>query len=126
MPGDPKRSVLSDLRKPLAQPTSSVPAGLEERLLGSVTTAAAPSDSHVLPSVAGTPTKPESGKGTTRQRVPTVPVTFHLPIELRDKIKITAQAKQRTMLEIAVEALQDYLDRNQVSEADLRKLLGLK
>lgn len=29
------------------------------------------------------------------------------------------------MLEIAVEALQDYLDRNHVSETDLRKLLGL-
>jgi len=57
--------------------------------------------------------------------VPTVPVTFHLPIELRDRIKITAQAKQKTMLEIAVEALQDYLDRNHVSESDLRKLLGL-
>ncbi len=111
MSGDPKRSVLSDLRKPLAQPTSNVPVGLEERLLGSVTTPAESSD--------------ESGKRITKKRVPTVPVTFHLPIELRDKIKLTAQAKQRTMLEIAVEALRDYLERNQVSEADLRKLLGL-
>lgn len=125
MPGDPKRSVLSELRKPLAQPTTSVPAGLEERLLGTVTTALASSDSQVLLSEAGTANRPESGKDTKKQRVPTVPVTFHLPIELRDKIKLTAQAKQRTMLEIAVEALRDYLERNQVSEADLRKLLGL-
>jgi predicted transcriptional regulator len=52
-------------------------------------------------------------------------VTFHLPIELRDRIKVTAQAKQVTMLEIATAALEQYLERNPVSEADLRRLLGL-
>jgi hypothetical protein len=116
MPGDAKRSVLSDLRKPLAQPTSSVPPGMEQHLLGR-----SAAGSERVDASAG----PESGKRASKQRVPTVPVTFHLPIDLRDKIKLTAQAKQRTMLEIAVEALRDYLDRNQVSEADLRRLLGL-
>jgi hypothetical protein len=124
MPSDPKRSVLSDLRKPLVQPTNTLPAGLEERLLGTTATTPGSRDVPVSPSLEGPPASTESTK-RTRQRVPTVPVTFHLPIELRDKIKLTAQAKQRTMLEIAVEALQDYLERNQVSEADLRKLLGL-
>lgn len=120
MSGNPKRSVLSDLRRPLVQPTSTVPAGLEEQLLGAPST---PPITNAAPET--TPARTELGVRTTKHRVPTVPVTFHLPIELRDKIKITAQAKQKTMLEIAVEALQDYLDRNQVSEADLRKLLGL-
>jgi hypothetical protein len=46
-------------------------------------------------------------------------------VELRDRIKITAQAKQKTMVDLAIEAFADYLERNPVSEADLRKLLGL-
>jgi len=53
------------------------------------------------------------------------PVTFHLPVELRDKIKLTAQAKQKTMVEIAIEALRTYLEKNPVSESDLRRMLGL-
>jgi len=124
MPGDPKRSVLSELKKPLIQPAGAIPAGLEERLLGS--TKEVPGLSPVA-AAAGitTRTAQEGARPAAKQRVPTVPVTFHLPIELRDKIKITAQAQQKTMLEIAVEALQDYLNRNKVSEEDLRRLLGL-
>jgi predicted transcriptional regulator len=58
-------------------------------------------------------------------RAVTTPVTFHLPVELRDKLKLTAQAKQKTMVEIAIEALRTYLEKNPVSESDLRRMLGL-
>jgi len=117
MPSDPKRSVLSELRRPLIQPSATVSTALEERLLGSAPKETASSTS--------SGTERQVTRPKAKQRVPTVPVTFHLPIELRDKIKITAQAQQKTMLEIAVEAFQDYLQRNKVSEEDLRKLLGL-
>ena len=111
MSGDAKRSILGDLKKPLLQPSTAVPAELEERLLGT-----APAE----PASAPPPRRREA-----RTRVATVPVTFHLPVELRDRIKITAQAKQKTMLEIAMEALEEYLARNPVLEADLKRLLGL-
>jgi len=117
--GDTKpRSVLSELRKPqLIEPSSAVPAALEEKLLGGGQgsgTAAVLAKSE--------PVEPARGK---RTKVPTVPVTFHLPVELRDRIKLTAQAKQKTMLELALEAFQEYLGRNPVSEQDLRRLLGM-
>ena len=124
MAGDPKRSVLSELRKPLMQPTDQVSPELEERLLGS-SRQPAPKAPSVETGPSQAPAISPVAQPHGKRRVPTVPVTFHLPIELRDKIKITAQAKQRTMLEIAVEALQEYLDRNKVSEDDLRRLLGL-
>jgi len=104
---DPKhRSVLSELRKPpLMQPAGTVPAALEEGLLGSVSEA--------------------QPARTRKEKVATVPVTFHLPVALRDRLKVTAQARQKTMLEMAVEALEDYLGRRPVSEAELRRLLGI-
>jgi hypothetical protein len=118
MPGDTKRSVLSDLRRPLLQPPSTVSAALEEKLLGvpAVTPSSPPPASAV-----------ESGEDTrsTRGKVPTVPVTFHLPIALRDRLKLTAQAQQRTMVDLASEALEQYLDHHPVSEAAVRRLLGL-
>jgi hypothetical protein len=105
MPSDPKRSVLSDLKRPLMQPTAISSQKLEEHLLGSEQTA--------TPMEISTP------------RVITTPVTFHLPVELRDKLKLTAQAKQKTMVEIAIEALRTYLEKNPVSESDIRRMLGL-
>jgi hypothetical protein len=44
---------------------------------------------------------------------------------MRDRIKLTAQAKGVTQLELAKAALQEYLDKNPVSEQDLRRLLNL-
>lgn len=126
MSGDAKRSILGDLKRPLIQPASAVSSELEERLLGS-TGAAGAAAAPVHPEEA--PVQQDGPGGRSRRgskaRVPTVPVTFHLPVELRDRIKITSQAKQKTMLEIAIDAFQDYLERNPVSEADLRRLLGL-
>ena len=117
MSGDFKpRSVLSELKKPLLQPQSPVSPALEQRLLGGGGTPLAP---HPEP-IQAAPSPPP-----VRKKAPTVPVTFHLPVDLRDKIKVTAQAKQMTMLEIAIEALNDYLSKHPVSEADLRRLLGL-
>ncbi len=108
MSGDSKpRSVLSELKKPLLQHTMPPSEALEARLLG-VAAGAAPA--------AAEPRKAKE---------PTVPVTFHLPVKLRDRIKVTAQAHDRTMLEIAVEALENYLDQHPVTESDLRRLLGL-
>lgn len=108
MSGDSKpRSVLSELKKPLLQPSIPPSEALEARLLGA-TGGTAPA-----------PLEPRKSKE------PTVPVTFHLPVKLRDRIKVTAQAHDRTMLEIAVEALETYLDRHPVTESDLRRLLGL-
>ena len=111
MPSDPKRSVLSDLRRPLMQPGATSSQKLEEHLLGSDQPTVAmevPRQEHRAP-----------------PRTVTTPVTFHLPVELRDKLKLTAQATQKTMVEIAVEALRTYLDKNPVSESDLRRMLGL-
>jgi hypothetical protein len=112
MPSDPKRSVLSDLKRPLMQPGAISSQKLEERLLG--------------PEQA-TPVLETSSQEhrMTAPRAVTTPVTFHLPVELRDKLKLTAQAKQKTMVEIAVEALRTYLEKNPVSESDLRRMLGL-
>jgi hypothetical protein len=121
MPGESKRSVLSELKKPLLQPPNLIPAELEEHLLGTAAPPATESEA-LRPETEIQPTP--SGR-RSKARVPTVPVTFHLPVELRDRIKITAQAKQKTMLDLAVEAFDDYLDRNPVSEADLRRLLRL-
>ncbi len=108
MPSNPKRSVLSDLKRPLVQPVAVSSQKLEEHLLGSEQEEVNQQDHRV-----NTP------------RVVTIPVTFHLPVELRDKLKLTAQAKQKTMVEIAVEALRSYLEKNPVSESDLRRMLGL-
>ena len=109
MPGDAKpRSILSELKKPLLPQASTSPNALEEKLLG-------------VQGAAPAPAPPSSHKA----KEPTVPVTFHLPVRLRDRIKVTAQAQQRTMLEIAVEALEGYLDGHRVTETDLRRLLGL-
>lgn len=119
MSGDTKRSVLSDLRRPLLQPSSVVPAALEEKLLGG-----ASSGSVALPAPEPRPVEPAPA-AQSRAKAPTVPVTFHLAISLRDRLKITAQAQQRTMVEIASEALEEYLSRHPVSEADVRRLLGL-
>lgn len=108
MSGEAKvRSVLSELKRPLLAPApQAAQSALEEQLLGQ-----------------GSP-GPEA-QPARRQKVPTVPVTFHLPVELRDRIKIAAQAKRRTMLDIAVEALNEHLARNPVTEQDLRRLLGM-
>jgi len=112
MSDQPKsRSILSELKKPLIQPAAAVDPVLEQRLLGGP---------HAAPAPASPP--PDT---RAKAKIPTVPVTFHLPVRLRDRIKITAQAQQRTMVEIAVEALESYLDRHPVSEDDLRRLLGL-
>ena len=125
MSGDLKpRSVLSDLRKPLLQAPASISPALEERLLGGAAGAGfavafEPPPDPVAPAMPGPVQSP------ARKKVPTVPVTFHLPVDLRDKIKVTAQAKQMTMLEIAVDALNGYLAQHPVSESDLRRLLGL-
>lgn len=112
MPGDPKRSILSDLKRPLIEPVTPTPKELEERLLG------------IQEKPPAVPPSLQDQRGTNG-RVPTVPVTFHLPVELRDKLKLTAQAKQLTMVEIATEALRAYLDNNPVSEQDLRRMLGM-
>lgn len=122
------RSVLSDLKRPLMQPHSGISAELENKLLGtalpvvsepkSVTPDPPAPQAQAMPRV-------DAPAALKKAKTPTVPVTFHLPIELRDKVKLTAQAKQTTMLEIAVEALNDYLGRNPVSEADVRRMLGL-
>jgi hypothetical protein len=112
VPGDPKRSVLSDLKRPLMEPGPASSHVLEKRLLG-----------EEEESGAGEVVPPADRR--TAARVATVPVTFHLPVELRDKLKLTAQAKQKTMVEIAIEALRAYLEKNPVSESDLRRLLGL-
>ena len=112
MPSDPKRSVLSDLKRPLMQPVAVSSQKLEEQLLGT--------------EQATTPI--EVAQQEHHAAVPrpvTTPVTFHLPVELRDKLKLTAQAKQKTMVEIAIEALRTYLEKNPVSESDLRRMLGL-
>jgi hypothetical protein len=115
MSGDAKRSILGELKRPLFEPTASVSAALEEKLLG---TAPKPQP----PPAAEPPSAPAR---PPRGKTPTVPVTFHLPVALRDRVKITAQAQQRTMVEIACEALERYLEENPVSENDLRRLLGL-
>lgn len=111
------RSVLSELKKPLIQPTSAVNPELEQRLLGG--------DRLPPPAPPAPEPPPPVAEPRAKGKAPTVPVTFHLPVRLRDRIKITAQAQQRTMLEIAVEAFESYLDRHPVSEQDLRRLLGL-
>jgi hypothetical protein len=112
MPSDSKRtSILGELKRPLLQPSGPVSQRLEEQLLGTQETGRE----------VGQPVPNRAEPA----RVATVPVTFHLPVELRDKIKLTAQAKKKTMIEIAIEALQTYLDKDPVSEADLRRLLGL-
>ncbi|MBM3738126.1 MAG: hypothetical protein FJW39_20280 [Acidobacteria bacterium] len=113
MSGESKpRSVLSELKRPLLAHSVPVSGDLEDHLLGRGGAVPAPD--------------PASLPGASRKaKVPTVPVTFHLPLELRDRLKVTAQAHQRTMLDIAVEALNDYLSRNPVTERDLRRLLGL-
>lgn len=110
MSGESKvRSVLSELKRPLlAAPASAAQSPLEEHLLGQ-----------------GSPLPNPEAAAARRQKVPTVPVTFHLPVELRDRIKIAAQARRRTMLDIAVEALNEHLARNPVTEQDLRRMLGL-
>jgi hypothetical protein len=125
MPGESKRSVLSELKKPLLQPPTLVPAALEEHLLGTATAPYPATKPGSLPPEAEIPPEPPISGRRSKTRVPTVPVTFHLPVELRDRIKITAQAKQKTMVDLAIEAFADYLGRNPVSEADLRRLLGL-
>ena len=112
MPSDPKRSVLSDLKRPLMQPVVVSSHKLEEHLLGTEQ-ATIPAEVAQHEHRAATP------------RAVTTPVTFHLPVELRDKLKLTAQAKQKTMVEIAIEALRTYLEKNPVSESDLRRMLGL-
>ena len=121
------RSVLSDLKRPLMQPHSGISAELESKLLGTAMPVIAEPKS--LPDQPASPSQAmprvEAPPALKKAKTPTVPVTFHLPIELRDKVKLTAQAKQTTMLEIAVEALNDYLSRNPVSEADVRRMLGL-
>lgn len=122
MSGEPKRSVLSELKRPLMQAPAAVPPALEERLLGRTPQ---PDPGAPPPSSAGGTAAAMEREPRRPARKPTVPVTFHLPIELRDRIKVTAQAKQRTMLDIAVQALTEYLDRNPASESDLRRLLGL-
>lgn len=111
MPSDPKRSVLSDLKRPLMQPVSVSSQKLEEHLLGA--------------EQATTPMEVAQQEHHAAPRPVTTPVTFHLPVELRDKLKLTAQAKQKTMVEIAIEALRTYLEKNPVSESDLRRMLGL-
>jgi hypothetical protein len=112
MSGDAKpRSILSELKKPLLQPNPGASQALEDKLLGTSGTA---------PALA-----PEPPPMPRKAKEPTVPVTFHLPVKLRDRIKVSAQAQQRTMLEIAVEALEAHLDRHPVTETDLRRLLGL-
>jgi hypothetical protein len=114
MSGDAKRnpSVLSGLKRPLLQGDATATRALEEHLLG-------PEPS------ASIGESQEPAVGLKPPRVPTVPVTFHLPIDLRDKLRITAQAKQKTMVEMAIEALRTYLEKNAVSEADLRRMLGM-
>lgn len=128
------RSVLSELKKPLIQPAPTpVPDALEQRLLGVATAARpqtvvepppppSPAAAAPVQDFAPPVAEPPSAR---RSKLPTVPVTFHLPVRLRDRIKVTAQAQQRTMLEIAVEALEGYLERHPVSEQDVRRLLGL-
>jgi hypothetical protein len=110
----PGGSVLSSLKRPLLtnQP-QSVPTVLEEKLLG--------------PEHGREVTIPEPSRNILERsgKVPTVPVTFHLPIAMRDRLKLTAQAKGLTQLEIAKTALQEYLDKHPVSEQDLRRLLNL-
>ena len=122
------RSVLSELRRPLLQPNSGISAELESRLLGSTASpiTEAGRSSPQLPLPAPAPATPVAVPPSAKKaKSATVPVTFHLPIELRDKIKLTAQAKQMTMLEIAIDALNGYLGHNPVSEADVRRMLGL-
>jgi hypothetical protein len=110
MSSEQRRSILSNLAKPsLAQPRSIATPAAEEKLLG----------------YAEAPVAPAPIADVRKEKVPTTPVTFHLPIDLRDKLKITAQAKGTTMLELVREAIEKHLSDNPVSEADLRKLLRL-
>ncbi len=111
MSSNPKRSVLSDLKRPLMEPVAISSQRMEEHLLGTGST--------------NTGEIPQQEHKTSAPRTITIPVTFHLPVDLRDKLKLTAQAKQKTMVEIAIEALRTYLEKNPVSESDLRRILGL-
>ncbi len=115
MSGDTKpRSVLSELKRPLLQSAGALPPGVEEHLLGR-----GPSRNPPPAPVSSEPAP------VRRPKAPTIPVTFHLPVDLRDRLKVTAQAKQRTMLDLAVEALSEYMSRNPVTEQDLRRMLGI-
>ncbi|SRR5581483_2690789 len=122
MPGDPtrNRSVLSSLKPSLVQPAAAPPpAELERKLLGDT-------PEPERETVAIEPAPRMEGPGERRRgKVPTTPVTFHLPIELRNRIKLTAQAKGMTMTDFVIDALEIHLEKNAISEADVRRLLGL-
>lgn len=112
MSSNERRSVLSSMPRPsLNQTVVPVAPEAEQALLGGR------SSETVVPV--------SSVESKTRGKIPTVPVTFHLPIEMRDRLKVTAQIKNTTMLELAREAFRRFLDENPVSEADIRRALGL-
>lgn len=102
----------TDEKKPLLVPASAptTPA-LEEALLGREGTHREP--------------EPKPQPEPRQEKEPTTPVTFHLPIRLRDRIRMTARVKNMTQLEVAKAALEAYLDSHPVSEAEIRALLSL-
>jgi hypothetical protein len=120
MSSDNRGSVLANLRKPsLVQPVQQVNAALEEKILGP-----APSESSSGASAhpVAAPINTEPAVQTRRPKEPTTPVTFHLPIKLRDRIKKTAQAKGITMLELVTEAIEVHLDKNRPTVEELKRM----
>ena len=112
------RASLLNLRRPGANekqalfvPTSVAAPELEDALLGK--------EGGLHPSA------PEIEHELRQEKESTIPVTFHLPVRLRDKIRMTARAKNITMLEFAKAALETHLERHPVTEAELRALLNL-
>ncbi len=120
MSSDNRGSVLANLRKPsLVQPVQQVNAALEEKILGPAQPESS-SGTSAQPAAERLPA--ERAVQTRRSKEATTPVTFHLPVKLRDRIKKTAQAKGITMLELVTEAIEVHLDKNRPTTEELKRM----
>jgi hypothetical protein len=56
---------------------------------------------------------------------PTKPATFHLPLPLLQRLRATCRLKNTTMVDFVRQAIEDALERQRPTEAEIRKLLGM-
>lgn len=105
-------SILRNLHRP-----SLVSAEAEQALLGQGNAPPARPQSEATPTIA--PRK------VADERTPTVPVTFHLPVQLRDQLRRVALARNQTMVNLVRQQLEHYLAANPLTEEERNRLLGL-
>ena len=116
MPVDRERGGLVGVKRPLVEAAPVTDPVAEGTVLPPEVTRAGPT---------GRPARQPAPAPPPPAEEPTKPATFHLPISLLQRLRATCRIKNTTMVDFVRQAVEDALERQRPTEAEIRKLLDL-